>query len=70
MGGEIVNRVANSELITIDLTNYAPKIQISELDLKDFLFNGIILKEKEFRRSLKEVDFTIYKDKILSLIHI
>tara|TARA_B100001142_G_scaffold125620_1_gene127516 strand:+ start:4696 stop:5208 length:513 start_codon:yes stop_codon:yes gene_type:complete len=67
MGGEIINRVANSELITIDLTDYAPKIQISEIDLKDFLFNGIILKEKEFRKSLKEVDFTIYQDKITAL---
>ena len=47
MGEEIVNRVANSSLITIDLADYAPKLQVLELDLKQFLFEGFILKEKD-----------------------
>jgi hypothetical protein len=67
MSGEIVNRVANSALITIDLTDYAPKETIAILDAKDFLFEGIILKEKEFRNTLKEFDFSVYADKIVAL---
>jgi len=67
MSDEIVNRVANSALITIDLTDYAPKETIAILDAKDFLFEGIILKEKEFRNTLKEFDFSVYADKIVAL---
>lgn len=67
MSGEIVNRVANSELTTIDLSDYAPKDAVLEFDIKDFLFEGFILKEKEFRTSLKEFDFTKQKDKTLAL---
>ena len=67
MSGEIVNKVANSALITIDLTDYAPKETIAILDAKDFLFEGIILKEKAFRNTLKEFDFSVYTDKIVAL---
>ena len=67
MSDEIVNKVANSALITIDLTDYAPKETIAILDAKDFLFEGIILKEKEFRNTLKEFDFSVYTDKIVAL---
>ena len=67
MGGGIINRVANSSLITIDLADYAPKLQILELDLKQFLFEGVILKEKEFRKTLKEFDFSIYNKKVVAL---
>ena len=54
---EIINKVANSGLINIDLSNYAPKEEILELDIKQFLFKGLILKEKEFRSELKNYDF-------------
>ena len=67
MSDEIVNKVANSALITIDLTDYAPKETIAILDVKDFLFEGIILKEKGFRNTLKEFDFSVYTDKIVAL---
>ena len=67
MSGEIVNRIANSPLITIDLTDYAPKKPISVLDIKEFLFEGIFLKEKEFRASLKEFDFSNYTNKVVAL---
>ena len=58
---EIINKVANSGLINIDLSNYAPKEEILELDIKQFLFKGLILKEKEFRSKLKNYDFKKYK---------
>ena len=67
MSDEIVNRVANSPLITIDLADYAPIQSIAVLDVKDFLFQEIILKEKEFRANLKEFDFSIYQDKIIAI---
>jgi hypothetical protein len=67
MNDEIINRVANSDLITIDLTDYAPDLQILEIDLKQFLFEGFILKEKEFRKTLKEFDFSIYTNKVVAL---
>ena len=67
MDKEIVNRVANSNLITIDLADYAPELQILELDLKQFLFDGFILKEKDFRKTLREFDFSIYTNKVVAL---
>ena len=67
MSGEIVNRVANSALITVDLTDYAPTTPIAVLDLKDFLFQGIVLKEKEFRLSLKTFNFSIYSNTTVAL---
>ena len=67
MTGEIINRVANSNLITIDLADYAPTSAIKILDIKDFLFEGIFLKEKEFRTSLKEFDFSAYTNKTVDL---
>ena len=67
MTGEIINRVANSNLITIDLSDYSPKRNIAEIDIKDFLFEGVLLKEKEFRLSLKEFDFSIYTNKTVAL---
>ena len=67
MSKEIVNRVANSKLITIDLSDYAPKDNILIFDVKDLLFEGIILKEKEFRSCLKKFDFSKYKGKAVAL---
>ena len=67
MSGEIVNRVANSGLINIDLSDYAPKQKVIVFEVKDFLFQEIILKEKEFRSSLKEFDFSIYQGKIVAI---
>ena len=67
MRDEIVNRVSNSALTTIDLADYAPSQSIAVLDVKDFLFQEIILKEKEFRANLKEFNFSIYQDKIIAI---
>ncbi len=67
MSGEIVNRVANSGLITIDLSDYAPKQNIVVFEVRNFLFKEIILKEKEFRCRLKEFDFSIYQGKTVAI---
>ena len=67
MDKEIVNRVSNSDLITIDLSDYSPSRAILEIDLKQFLFEGFILKEKDFRTALKEFDFSSYKNKVVAI---
>ena len=67
MAKEIVNRVANSGLVTIDPSEYAAKEKIIVFDVKDFLFEGVILREKEFRSSLIDFDFSVYKGKIVAL---
>ena len=63
MDDVIVNRVANSGLVTIDLEDFLPKEEIMVFDLKDHLFRGLILKEKDFREALKNFDWEIYRDK-------
>lgn len=65
MEQSLVNRVANSGLITINLEHYYPSEDLRIFDLKDFLFQGLILREKEFRTSLKEHDWQVYADKIM-----
>ena len=67
MAEEIVNKVANSGLINLDLSDYAPTKTISEIDLKQFLFEGFILKEKEFRNTLKAFDFSAYENKVVAV---
>ena len=61
----LVNRVASSGLITINLEDFFPKQEVVVFDLKDYLFMELILKEKDFRAALKEHDWTQYQDKIL-----
>ncbi|QSE97941.1 DUF2480 family protein [Fulvivirga lutea] len=63
MQEEIVNRVANSGLITFNLEDYFDTSESKLLDLKDWLFQEMILKEKEFRQFVKEHDWSQYKDK-------
>ena len=67
MTGEIINRVANSNLITIDLADYAPTSSIKTLDIKDFLFEESFLKEKKFRNTLKEFNFSVFSGKVAAI---
>lgn len=64
----IVNKVAQSGLITIDLANYAPKEDIVIYDIKDNLFHGLILKEKDFREFIKNHDWSQYANKHVGII--
>lgn len=67
MDKPLVNRVANSGLITINLENYFPETEIVAFDLKDYLFKELILKEKDFRDALKTHNWESYSDKILTM---
>ena len=57
MTEEIINKVAKSGLTTIDLSDFSKGVLIDEFDIKKFLFGGVVLKEKDFRKYLKEYDF-------------
>lgn len=67
MNEVIVNKVSESGLITLDLEDYYPKEETAVFDMKDHLFMGLILKEKEFREDMKALDLTQYKNKNVSL---
>lgn len=65
---EIVNnKVADSGLISLDLASFIPNNEIVLFDIKPFLFMELILKEKEFRASLLNVDWSIYENKIVGI---
>ena len=64
---EIVNKVANSALMVFDLEDYYPDNHVITLDVSQWLFGGMILKESEFRAQLKAVDWTVYEDKYVAL---
>lgn len=61
----LVNRVAASGLTTIRLEDFFPSAALALFDLKDYLFMGLILKEKDFREALKEHDWAAYQGKNL-----
>ena len=63
----LVNRVASSGLITINLEEFFPKEELVTFDLKDYLFMELILKEKDFRAALKEHDWEQYQGKNLAI---
>ncbi len=65
---EIVNRVAKSPLVSIDLDEFIHKGESRIFDLKDVLFQGLILKEKDFRDFIKTNDWAPYEDKNVGLI--
>ncbi|MEQ1553329.1 MAG: DUF2480 family protein [Ferruginibacter sp.] len=67
MENTFVNKVAESGIITINLENYFPKEDILLFDMKDHLFMGLILKEKDFREALKILDTNIFENKIVAL---
>jgi hypothetical protein len=68
MSDALINKVANSGLVTIDLEKYFPAEEIMGFDLKDHLFMELILKEKDFREALKNLDWSIYQDKNVAII--
>src|SRR5689334_11647373 len=68
MAEAIINRVAESALVELNLEAYYPHGEVAVFDLKEFLFMGLILKEKDFRESLKSADLSSYQDKLVSVV--
>lgn len=68
MAEEIVNRVANNQnLITFDLEEYYPIGRRVLFDIKDWLFEGLILREKDFRKHVADHDWSQYKESYVAL---
>jgi len=68
MEGVIVNKVAQSGIITLDLTPYIPvEADIAVFDLKPFLFREMILREKDYRTALTEQEWELFRDKHVAL---
>lgn len=66
-GEEIINRVTNSGLITIDLEDlYHPGERV-ELDIKEQLFQGMALRENDFREYISNTDWSLYKDQNVAI---
>ncbi|RAI83577.1 DUF2480 family protein [Algoriphagus yeomjeoni] len=64
---EIVNRVASSPIVTINLEEIYPREERVIFDLKPFLFQELILREKDFRAALKEIDWTQFENKWVAI---
>ncbi len=67
MADEFVNKVSESGIITLDLEDFYPKEETAVFDMKDHLFMGLILKEKDFRETMKNLDLSAYKKKNMAL---
>jgi len=67
MEEQIINKVAKSPLITIDLEDYFEKGDKAVYDIADQLFQGLILREKDFRQHIKEHDWSLYAGKHVAI---
>src|SRR6476661_4797949 len=68
MSDVFVNKVAASGILTLDLEKYLPVSDVVNFDLKEHLFMGLILKEKDFREALKTLDWAPYQDKYVAIM--
>jgi hypothetical protein len=62
MADEIINRVANSKLMTVDLEDYYPNGKRILFDITPWLFQGIVLREKDFRFHVEQQDWSQFQD--------
>ncbi|WP_458628372.1 DUF2480 family protein [Winogradskyella sp. PC D3.3] len=67
MAEEIINRVANSKLRVIDLEDYYPQGKRVLFDISDWLLEGLVLREKDFRAFVAEHDWSQYQDSYMAL---
>jgi hypothetical protein len=67
MEKEIINRVAESDLVTINLEDFYLKGERVLFDLKPWLFEELILKEKDFREQVKNHDWSQYQNKFVAV---
>jgi hypothetical protein len=67
MSDPLINKVAESGLVSIDLSSFLPTNDIVVFDIKPYLFMELILKEKDFRASLSETDWSQYQNKVVGI---
>ena len=66
MTEEIINRVAKSPLVTINLEELYPKGDRIALDISQWLYEGIVLREKDFRAAVKQYNWAAYQDSYIA----
>ncbi|WP_413999682.1 DUF2480 family protein [Flavobacterium sp. W1B] len=64
---EIINKVANSALEVFDLEDYYPRGIRTQVDISQWLLEGFLLKEKDFREHLKNHDWAQYQDQFVAI---
>jgi hypothetical protein len=64
---EIINRVANSTLEVFDLEDYYPSGIRTQIDISQWLYEGFLLKEKDFREALKNHDWFQYQNHFVAI---
>ena len=64
---QVINKVSESSLITLNLEDYFPKEEVVLFDMKDYLFMGLILKEKDFREALKNLDLSQFNNQFVAV---
>ena len=64
---QVINKVSESSLITLNLEDYFPKEEVVLFDMKDYLFMGLILKEKDFREALKNLELSQFKNQFVAV---
>jgi len=67
MEEQIINRVANSKLVTFNLEDIYPEGKRVSIDISQWLLEGIVLREKEFRKEVKEHDWSQYNGSFVNL---
>lgn len=67
MEKEIINKVAKSPIVTLDLEEYYPEGERLKIDISQWLYKGIVVKEKEYRSSLNSYDFSKFKDTYVAI---
>lgn len=67
MENEIINRVANSKLVVVDLEDYYTKGKRTVFDIKQWLFEELVLREKDFREQVSQHDWSQYQDDFVAL---
>lgn len=63
----IINKVAQSGIVTLNLEKYFPSGKIVFFDLKNYLFMDLILKEKQYREDLKKEDWKKFENKNVAI---
>lgn len=63
----IINKVAESGLMSLNLETFYPKEEVVSFDIKPLLFMDLLLKEKDFRQSLQNIDWSVYSNKIVAV---
>lgn len=67
MEDEIINKVANSVLEVFDLEDYYPSGIRAQIDISQWLLEGFLLREKDFRAELKNQDWSQYQDQYVAI---